>query len=122
MTRSDAIIILLMLILLSLVYSKYWVFDNEQSSDHYAQVTITNLPKQKISLHQDKIYTFAGRIGDTKIQVKNNRIRFINSPCHKKYCIHSGWLANAGSIAACVPNGVSVVIKNLNIKYDAINF
>ncbi len=122
MTRSDSIVIFLMLILLALVYSKYWSFNKDSSSDHYAQVTITNLPKQKISLHENKIYTFSGRIGDTKIQVKDNKIRFLNSPCHKKYCLHSGWLSNTGSIAACIPNGITVSIKNIINQYDAINF
>ncbi|MFV2060466.1 MAG: NusG domain II-containing protein [Gammaproteobacteria bacterium] len=122
MTRSDMTVIFLMLIVLSVLYSKYWSFGNNENTEHYAQVSITNAPQQKIRLTENKIYTIAGRIGDTRIQVKDHQIRFLNSPCHKKYCIHSGWLSNTGSIAACIPNGITVSIKNLKSTFDAINF
>jgi hypothetical protein len=122
MTRSDTIVIILMLILLSAVYSYYWSFSSDQNSEHYAQITITAASPQKISLHENKIYTVPGRLGNSKVQVKDSKIRFLNSPCHNKYCIHSGWLKNTGAIAACLPNGITLSIKNVTNLYDAINF
>lgn len=123
MTRSDTIVILSMIALLFFVYYSYWSFNNDQNQDNnYAQISITGSPQQQFSLHQNKTYTISGRVGNTVIQIKNKKIRFVNSPCTKKYCIHSGWLKRAGSIAACIPNGVSINIKSTKNLFDAINF
>jgi len=121
MTRSDAVVIVLMIILLSFVYSTYWSFSNDHDTK-YAQVSITNNPPQRILLNQDKVITLNGRIGSATIQIENKKIRFINSPCTKKYCIHSGWLKNTGSIASCIPNGITLSIKSTKNLFDAINF
>ncbi len=121
MTRSDTVVILLMIVLLSFLYSKFWSFNDDQNKN-YVQISITGSPQQKFSLHQDKIIDLTGRTGISTVQIKNNKIRFTNSPCTKKYCIHSGWLAKTGSIAACIPNGITVSIKNTKNLFDAINY
>ncbi len=123
MTRSDSIVIALVTVMLIFLYSKYWSFDPQQNSkDHYAQITITGSAAQKILLHEDKIINIKGRIGNSSIEVKNNKIRFLNSPCIKKYCVHSGWLSKTGATAVCMPNGIIISIKNTENSFDAINF
>jgi len=120
MTRSDTVVIILMIILLSFLYLKYWTFDTNKNN--YAQITITGAPLQKILLNDNRTIKISGRIGETSIQIKDKKIRFLHSPCTKKYCIHSGWLKRTGSIAACIPNGITISIKNTKNLFDAINF
>ncbi|VAW92401.1 hypothetical protein MNBD_GAMMA22-332 [hydrothermal vent metagenome] len=122
LTRSDIFVILAMIFFISFLYSKYWSFNNNTNYDSFAQISITGSAPQKISLQSEKVHKFTGRIGYTSIQVKDNKIRFISSPCSKKYCIHSGWLSSVGSTAACMPNGIIISIKNYDTKFDSINF
>ncbi|MFV1983536.1 MAG: NusG domain II-containing protein [Thiohalomonadales bacterium] len=121
MTRSDTVVILLMIILLLFLFSKFWSFTDDQNNN-YAQISISGAPQQKFSLLQDKIINITGRTGISTVQIKNNKIRFTHSPCTKKYCIHSGWLTKTGSIAVCIPNGITVSIKSTKNLFDAINY
>jgi hypothetical protein len=50
-------------------------------------------------------------VGDTVIEVKDGAIRFVESDCPGKECIHAGWLKNPGATAACLPNRVSVTVS-----------
>ena len=67
------------------------------------------------SLNQDKTYEIKGRIGITKIQVENGRVRIIDSPCKNKTCVHQGWAKNI----ICLPNDVIVTVLNED-DFDAI--
>ncbi len=123
MTRSDFVVILLVIISLGFLYDKYWSFNTQQNThSHYAKITITGSTPQKLVLDEDKIININGRIGKSIIEIKNKKIRFLSSPCIKKYCIHSGWLSKTGSTAVCMPNGIIISIKSLTNSFDAINF
>ena len=59
-------------------------------------------------LDQDRELSVRGRLGDSKLRIEGGRVRFVDSPCPNKVCVHSGWLQDSGEFAACVPNGVSL--------------
>ncbi len=122
MTRSDAFVILIMTLLVAFLYNQYWAFKNETSNATFAQISITGSAAKQISLQTDKIHKVTGRIGLATIQVKNHKVRFIHSPCTKKYCVHSGWLTSVGATAVCMPNGMMISIKNGKNVFDSINF
>ena len=45
-----------------------------------------------------------------KIEAENGRIRFAESSCPDKTCIHTGWIDGAGETAVCLPNRVLIKI------------
>ncbi|NLP46870.1 MAG: NusG domain II-containing protein [Epulopiscium sp.] len=45
-----------------------------------------------------------------KIEIQSGRIRFIESSCPDQVCVHTGWINEAGSIAVCLPNMISIEI------------
>lgn len=45
------------------------------------------------------------------LEVRENRIRFVNSPCPDHLCEGYGWLAEEGDFAACMPALASVVVQ-----------
>ena len=53
------------------------------------------------------------------LQVSKNGIRFTDSQCKDKLCIHSG-LLSSGESAACLPAGVSVSVSGKTVDLDAI--
>ena len=73
-----------------------------------------------LSLEKDGRWSIAGPLGDSLIEIKDHRARFIQSPCPKKICLHFGWLRYAGDFAACLPNHISIQVTGQ--RYDSINY
>ena len=44
------------------------------------------------------------------VEVRERRVRFNDSPCVGRLCVHTGWLDHSGEVAACLPNGVVVEV------------
>ena len=120
MTRADFIVLLLALLLLPVSYSYFW------SSSHVAGSAVQVMKGAKVieqhSLARDKQIRVPGLLGNSVLEIQNGRIRFIDSPCTGKYCIHTGWIKQVGDFAACLPNQISVHIIGKASRFDAINF
>ncbi|MCR4742940.1 MAG: NusG domain II-containing protein [Treponema sp.] len=71
--------------------------------------------KYEYSLSQDGIYQVGGRIGNTTIEIKDGKVRIIDSPCPNKTCVHQNW----GNLIICLPNNVIVSVKDQG-EFDAI--
>lgn len=67
-------------------------------------------------LSKDNIYKVEGPLGETTIEIKNNRVRITDSPCPNKTCIAQNW----GTMLVCLPNKVFVTVENDNGEFDAI--
>lgn len=63
----------------------------------------------------------AGFLGTSEIELTGGRVRFVDAPCRNRVCIAAGWLAAGGDFAACAPNGVSILLRADDERYDAIN-
>jgi hypothetical protein len=66
-------------------------------------------------------FNIEGLKGISRLRIADGKIRFVDSPCQGRYCIHAGWLSSTGQVAACLPNGVVVEILGGDRLYDAIN-
>ena len=52
------------------------------------------------------------------ITVEPGRIRFVDADCPDKTCVHTGWIHEAGQIAACVPNRVMIKLVGQSISEE----
>lgn len=99
----------------------HWQWQDRHAADiaivHSKQAGVTQL-----ALHEDKVHYINGRLGNSQLEVSDGRLRFSNSPCKRRVCIHTGWLKESGEAAACLPNGISVVLHSDTPRYDSINF
>ncbi len=81
------------------------------------------LPDDKRIIH----VAAQGEIGVSDIEISKQGIRFKTSPCSTHHCTLSGTKKYTGSVIACVPNHIMVVIRGSdekngkNIKFDAIS-
>ncbi|MBN2168389.1 MAG: NusG domain II-containing protein [Actinobacteria bacterium] len=57
---------------------------------------------------QDRIFEIKGFAGTSKIEVKNGRVRMLESACPDKLCIGMGWAEETGDSIVCVPNRVVI--------------
>ncbi|MBI3772239.1 MAG: NusG domain II-containing protein [Gammaproteobacteria bacterium] len=119
MKRGDYVILFLALALLPVLYFHFWNLGGH--GDRVVIRSLNNKP-QSYPLQQNRRIEIQGAKGPSIIEIHDGQVRFIESPCLNKQCIHSGWLRRSGEIAACLPNGVSVQVTGQNKPYDAINF
>lgn len=74
-----------------------------------------NGKKYEYSLSQDGIFKVEGKIGTSSIQIKDGKVRIIDSPCPNKNCVHQNW----GNLIICLPNNVIVSVKAQE-DFDAV--
>ena len=59
-----------------------------------------------------------GEIGISDIEISKQGIRFVSSPCLTHHCTLSGRKKQSGSVIACVPNHIMVVLHGFDDKID----
>lgn len=74
------------------------------------------------SLSKSQEVLVPGSLGSTKIQIEPGRARVVADPGPRQYCVRQGWLSQAGEIAICAPNRVSLSIVGANPSYDSLNY
>lgn len=68
------------------------------------------------SAKADGIYKVQGALGITTFEIKDGKIRIIDSPCPNKICVHQGW----DSPLVCLPNNVIISLEDEEGEYDAV--
>lgn len=124
MTLADRILYLLTLFALPFIF---WTLWQPASPALQADIHVNGHYQQRVSLEQDRTLLVHGELGDSVLEIKNGKIRFKDSPCTIKRCVHNGWLKNSGEFNACVPNQVSIALLGSDhisnsAKFDSINF
>ena len=118
MTRADIILLLVTVLALPFIYLHYWQPDSTGAS---VRIFYDETLIKELTLNKDKDITVKGALGTNKLQIKDGKIRFIDSPCSAKVCIHKGWLSHGGDFNACLPNRVSIELLGQD-KFDSMNF
>ena len=76
----------------------------------------------ELSLQRNRSITIAGPLGETTVEVNSQRARIASDPSPKQYCVRQGWLKDAGDVALCLPNQVSIEIAGTNFHVDSLNY
>lgn len=84
------------------------------------EVRVGDTVQGRYSLDRPQRIEVRGPLGVSVLEVREHRVRFIESPCRNKVCIHSGWLAHSGDATACLPNRVSVSLYGGDQAIDAV--
>ena len=118
-TKGDVVLLGFALAILSGVFMTLW-----SSDGHGAEVVVYVEGKRwaRLNLFQNQELHVPGVLGNSHIRVFDGRIRFIDSPCPNKICVHTGWLTQGGENATCLPNQVSLQILGSDPRFDSINF
>lgn len=93
----------------------------------YGVVEVNSVFAQKISLGEDGPilrFNVEGFLGDTLLEVQNNKIRILDSSCPDKDCVRQGWISRPGQVLVCLPNRVVVKIQSDDTEdeLDGISF
>ena len=77
---------------------------------------------QEVPLSRDQQIEVPGRLGFSVIVIKQRKARIASDPSPRQYCVRQGWLQQAGEIALCLPNQVSVELAGSRKRYDSLNY
>ncbi len=118
MTRADQLILIVLLVGIGALFRLYW------TPPRPATEAVITGPQQRLTLNmnEDTQVHVHGALGESVLEVVDGAVRFVESPCRHQICVRSGWHHNAGAVAACVPNRISVVLNGGESEFDAISY
>ena len=76
----------------------------------------------EIALSAPQVVEVAGPLGTTRIEIQPGRARVAADPGPRQYCVRQGWLTQAGAVAICAPNEVSLSLTGRGADYDSLNY
>ena len=77
---------------------------------------------REVPLSSDQQIEVRGPLGISIITIQNRKARIASDPSPHQYCVRQGWLQQAGEIALCLPNQVSVELAGSKKQYDSLNY
>ncbi len=77
---------------------------------------------REVSLRRDATISVPGPLGVSTVAIHDLQARIASDPSPRQLCVHQGWLKQAGEIAICLPNQVSVELVGARRKYDSLNY
>lgn len=119
MTRADWTVVLLAVALLPMLYVKLWF---SQGHGQQASIWVDGQVMEVLSLDDPRKLSVTGPLGVSVLEIRDHKIRFLDSPCRGKVCVHGGWLTEVGELLACLPNKVMVRILGSDPRFDAMNY
>jgi hypothetical protein len=76
----------------------------------------------QVALSRNQQIEVRGPLGISIIAIQDRRARIASDPSPRQYCVRQGWLQQAGEIALCLPNQVSVELVGSKKRYDSLNY
>lgn len=76
----------------------------------------------EVPLSRNQLIEVPGPLGITRIAIHNLQARIAADPSPRQYCVRQGWLKQAGEIAVCLPNQVSIELSGGRKRYDSLNY
>jgi hypothetical protein len=116
---ADAVVIVLAALLVGMAWGTLWPGGGPAG---FVRITAPGSPDRELRLDHDRILEIRGRLGDSRLEVRDGQVRFVDSPCAGRVCVHTGWLSRSGQVAACLPNGIVVELAGGEREYDAVSF
>jgi hypothetical protein len=77
---------------------------------------------RELPLSHDLELQVPGPLGYSKIAIHNRQARIASDPSPRQYCVRQGWLKQAGEIAICLPNQVSLELTGISKRYDSLSY
>ena len=119
--RADYILILAILLsAVALCILFYFYATNEQPKT--AVISVGGEVYTELLLSQDNTLVIEENGNRNVVEVKNGKVRMVQSDCSGKECVNQGEIALCGECIICLPNRVTVTISGEDDGYDAISW
>jgi hypothetical protein len=84
-------------------------------------VSVDGRDTYKLLLCDSQKVQVSGPLGESVIEVSENGVRMLSSPCPLEVCVHTGWIRRPGQMIVCVPNRIIVRIAGAS-EVDAVTW
>ena len=71
------------------------------------------------SLRLDRTLAVPGPLGESRVEIREGRVRVAADPSPRQLCVRQGWIPPGGA-AVCLPNRVAV--ENAAAGYDSLSY
>ncbi len=120
LTRNDRILIFVLVAAASFYFMRLFFVSREGKE---ALVKVGSSPPQRVSLEINNKIDIEGERGRVIIEVKEGRVRVIESTCFQKICVNTGWINKPDQNIVCLPNKVLVTIEGKRSpEIDAVSY
>jgi hypothetical protein len=106
---------LILLIALGFMWSN-WVLSQGEYIEIYRDRSIVF----KGTLEEQRQLQIQGKLGETKIEIKDRKIWVSNAPCPHGTCMKVGKISRTGEVIVCVPNRILIRISGTQHDVDAV--
>ena len=89
------------------------------SLDGRAVVRVNGQVFAEASLRLNRIITVPGPLGQSRVEIRDGKVRVAADPSPRQLCVKQGWIPPGGA-AVCLPNRVAV--ENAAAGYDTLNY
>lgn len=119
MSLADRLLVMLLFAAIGVSFAAFWTPGGPATE---AEIRVGGELRDTISLSEPGTHRIEGHQGVSVLRVEAGKLRFVESPCRNRVCIHRGWLNTAGDSTACLPNRVSVSLRGHGAgSVDAVN-
>lgn len=115
---GDGLVIIISIVALIILFNTLWL--DEAASK--VQIRAGSQIFSTLSLNQQRTLEVPGPLGITVVAINNGKVRVVSDPSPRQYCVKQGWLEQAGQVAMCLPNQVSVELLGSKKPYDSLNY
>jgi hypothetical protein len=120
LTRSDKILIFGFVTFACFLFIRSF-FASDKVSE--ALIKVGNGPVQKVSLKMDRRIDIEEEKGRLVIEIKDQRVKVVQSSCFQKICVDTGWINRTSQNIICLPSKVLVSIERKeSSKIDGITY
>jgi len=118
---GDVLILIAAIIFVAYLYKQHWFSGTSHSVD-FVSIQVANQPAKIYPLLTQQKIKVIGVNGESEIEIKQGKARFVHSHCFSQQCVLHGWISLAGESIACLPNKISVSLVGRDSEFDALNY
>ena len=114
---GDWLTVLAALAVVLVLFNRLWLGETASK----VQIRAGNQIHATLSINQQRVVQVPGPLGNTTV-VDHGKARVASDPGARQYCVKQGWLDQAGQVAMCLPNQVSVELLGSRKIHDSLNY
>lgn len=99
---------------LVVIASGLWLLRPQSGEQLVAKIQVGNeiIWEETLTGAREETFSIQQQTGlPITFEIKQNAIRFVDSDCPDKVCVHSGFLKNDMDIASCLPNQTVLYVE-----------
>jgi len=111
---------LIAFLFISSSFSFLWI-KNIHARAKFCVVSVNGKVTWKVPLSENREIVVDGPLGHSHIEVKDGKVRMLDSPCPLKICVKTGYIDGPNDMIVCLPNRIIVNITGEE-KLDGITW